>query len=54
MYYIALCDDCKEYIPYLKEILQEAKGERNIDFKIYEYSSGEELIYSLDRGDKNI
>lgn len=50
MYHIAICDDCKEYISYLKEILQEAKGERDIEFKIYEYSSGEELVRNLNRG----
>lgn len=50
MYHIAICDDCKEYISYLKVILQEAKGEQNIEFKIYEYSSGEELVRNLDRG----
>lgn len=50
MYHIAICDDSKEYISYMKDILQEAKRERNIELKIYEYLSGEELVRNLDRG----
>lgn len=50
MYHIAICDDSKEFISYIIGILQEAKGEKNIDLKVYEYISGEELVYNLDRG----
>lgn len=50
MYNIAICDDCKEYISYIKGILDEIKKDKNIDFKIYEFMSGEELVYNLDRG----
>lgn len=48
MYNIALCDDCKEYIQYLKDIISEANKQYNFDVRIYEYSSGEELICNLD------
>lgn len=50
MYHIAICDDSKEYISYIKDILNEAKGDKNIEFKIYEFMSGEELVRNLDRG----
>lgn len=50
MYHIAICDDSKEYISYIKSMLNEAKRDKNIDFKIYEFMSGEELIRNLDRG----
>lgn len=50
MYHIGICDDCKEYISYLRGILLETKRERDIDFKIYEYHSGEELVRNLDGG----
>lgn len=50
MYHIAICDDSKEYISYIKGMLDEAKKDENIDFKIYEFMSGEELVKNLDRG----
>lgn len=50
MYHIAICDDSKEFISYCKGILQEAKGDKNIEFQIYEFISGEELICNLERG----
>ena len=50
MYHIAICDDSREYISYIKSMLDEAKGDKNIDFKIYEFMSGEELVLNLDRG----
>lgn len=50
MFHIAICDDSKEYISYIKGILNEAKGDKNINFKIYEFISGEELVCNLDRG----
>lgn len=49
MYHIVICDDSKEFISYIKGVLQEAKGDKNIDFKIYEFISGEELVRNLDR-----
>ncbi len=48
MYHIAICDDSKEYILYLSSILKELEG--NINYKIFEYSSGEELARNMDRG----
>lgn len=50
MYHIAICDDSKEDISYVKGIICEAKAEKNIDFKIDEFMSGEELVSNLDRG----
>lgn len=50
MYHIAICDDSKEHISYIKGILNEAKQDKNIDFKIYEFMSGEEFVCNLDRG----
>lgn len=47
MYHIAICDDSREYISYIKSMLDEAKGDKNIDFKIYEFMSGEELVLNL-------
>ena len=49
MYYIAICDDSKEYILYLRDILKQTV-EGNIDYKIFEYDSGEELVRNFDRG----
>lgn len=48
MYHIAICDDSREYISYIKGMLQEIKKEENIDFKIYEFMSGEEFVFHLD------
>ncbi len=50
MYHIAICDDSNKFISYLKGVLNKAKGDKNIDFKIYEFISGEEFVYNLDRG----
>jgi DNA-binding LytR/AlgR family response regulator len=50
MYHIAICDDSKEFISYIKGVLQEAIGDKNIELKIYEFMSGEELVRNLDRG----
>lgn len=49
MYHIAICDDSIEYISYIKGILNEANG-KNVDLKIYEFISGEELVCNLDKG----
>lgn len=50
MYHIAICDDSREYISYIKGVLQEANRQKNIALKIYEFMSGEELVRNLDRG----
>lgn len=49
MYHIAICDDDKNFISYLKRMLLIAKGNRKIEFKIYEFSSGEEFVWNLDK-----
>ncbi len=50
MYNIVICDDNKEYIKYLKRVLNKIKNEREIEFCIFEYYSGEDLIQNLDYG----
>ena len=50
MYYIAICDDSREYIAYMKGILNEAQKDKGVGFVIYEFQSGEELIENLDSG----
>ena len=50
MYHIAICDDSREYISNIKDMLNEASGDKNIDFRICEFMSGEELVCNLDRG----
>ncbi len=49
MYHIAICDDDKVFIAYIKKIIKqaEAKEKYKYQFKIYEYVSGEDLIDSL-------
>lgn len=46
MYNIAICDDDKGFIEYVKEIIKELNLSN--DVKIYEYLSGEEFIYDID------
>ena len=48
MYHVAICDDDKVFISYIKKILSQAKGNNQYQFKIYEFCSGEELVGSLD------
>lgn len=48
MYHIAICDDDKVFISYIKKILNYAKGNNQYQFKIYEFCSGEDLVSSLD------
>ncbi|MBS4933456.1 MAG: response regulator transcription factor [Clostridiales bacterium] len=48
MYHIAICDDDKVFISYIKKILNYAKGNNKYQFKIYEFCSGEDLVNSLD------
>lgn len=48
MYHVAICDDDKVFISYIKKILSQAKGNNQNQFKIYEFCSGEDLIRSLD------
>lgn len=48
MYYVAICDDDKVFISYIRKILNQAKMTTQDRFKIYEFYSGEELVNSLD------
>ncbi len=48
MYHIAICDDDEAFIQYLKRILLAARGERKRELKIYEYRSGETLVFHAD------
>lgn len=48
MYYVAICDDDKVFISYIKKILNWAKGVNQYQFKFYEFYSGEDLVSSLD------
>ncbi len=44
MYHIAICDDDKVFISYIKKILNQAKGNKQYQFKMFEFCSGEELV----------
>lgn len=48
MYHIAICDDNKEFIAYIKRIIKEANGNELNEFEFYDYTSGEALIIGLD------
>lgn len=51
MYYIAICDDDCNFIKYIKNMLLQSELRKEEAF-FYEYSSGEELIQSLDTCEK--
>lgn len=48
MYHVVICDDDKGFIGYMREILLKARDNKKQGFKIYEYFSGNDLIYHLD------
>lgn len=48
MYHVAVCDDDKVFVSYIREILSRAKGTNQYQFQIYEFYSGEELVNGLD------
>lgn len=48
MYHIAICDDDEEFVEYMKTVLLKAKSNEEQIFKIYEYYSGEEFLWSLE------
>lgn len=50
MYHVAVCDDDKVFISYIKKILNQAKGDKQYQLKIFEFCSGEELVSSFDSG----
>lgn len=47
MYYIAICDDQSNFIKYMEKMLLKS-GLKKEEVTFYEYSSGEELIHSLE------
>ncbi len=47
MYHIAICDDDKLFIAYMKQIIHQARGNGGDQFEIYEFCSGEELLSNL-------
>lgn len=48
MYYIAICDKNETFITYMVRIIQEVVKLEEYQFKIYKYTSAEELIYELE------
>lgn len=44
MYHIAICDDEKTFVSEVKEGLERYAGERGLDFRIYVYYDGKDLI----------
>lgn len=48
MYHIAICDDDNKFIAFLKRMLLTANTDKNIELKIHEFYSGEELCIKLD------
>ncbi|MDD6057091.1 MAG: LytTR family DNA-binding domain-containing protein [Clostridiales bacterium] len=48
MYHVAICDDDKVFVSYIKKILNQARENRECQFKIYEFGSGEDLVSCLD------
>lgn len=49
MYHVAICDDDKVFISYIKKILKQANNKEKIELKIYEFVSGEDLVRSLEK-----
>ncbi len=48
MYHVAICDDDKRFVSFMKRMLFLAKGEDSTNLNVYEFNSGEELIMTLD------
>ena len=47
MFHIAICDDDRNFIAYLKRVIKKAKGNEKYEYKVYEYISGEEFVHGL-------
>lgn len=47
MYHIAICDDDKVFISYIKNIINQVMGNKSYSCNYYEYTSGESLINAL-------
>ena len=50
MYYIAICDDKKESIQYMRSLIESSEYGKEVTF--YEYSSGEALIEDMQKREK--
>lgn len=48
MLHIAICDDDKIFINYIKKIIIQAKDKKEDEITIYEYFSGEEFVRNLE------
>lgn len=48
MYNIAICDDDREFIEFVKGIMRELNFANNIN--LYEYLSGEQFLFDIDNG----
>lgn len=48
MYHIAICDDDKKFIEYMKRCIKFSKKSEQFEVIFYEYYSGEELIKDMD------
>jgi len=48
MYHVAICDDDKVFISYIKKIISQVRNTSQTQLKIYEFYSGEELVGNLD------
>ncbi len=48
MYHVAICDDDKEFISYIKRIIKQANDRDEVEINFYEYTSGEELLCNID------
>ena len=48
MYNIAICDDDREFIEFVKGIMRELNFTNNIN--LYEYLSGEQFLFDIDNG----
>lgn len=49
MYHVAVCDDDKVFISYIKQIIRKVADIEKCQLKIYEFYSGEELVQNLKR-----
>lgn len=48
VYHIAICDDDKRFILYIKRVIKQVIGEKNCKIYFYEYYSGEEFLNNID------
>lgn len=48
MYYIAICDDDKNFIEYMKKCIKLSKKNEQFEMIFYEYYSGEDLVKDMD------